>query len=83
MTPNTGRLALLRRIVEQFRVDGVVDLTWFCCHTYNVETYSVQEFLAEEFEIPFIQIETDYSETDLPQLRVRIEAFLEMVTGRV
>jgi len=83
MTPNTGRLALLRRIVEQFGVDGVVDLTWFCCHTYNVETYSVQEFLSEEFGIPFIQIETDYSETDLPQLRVRVEAFLEMVTGRV
>ncbi len=83
MTPNTGRLALLRRVVEQFNVQGVVDLTWFCCHTYNVETYSVREFLSEEFGLPFIHMETDYSESDLPQLRVRIEAFLEMVSGRL
>ena len=65
--------------MEQFKVEGVVDLTWFCCHTYNVETYSVREFLTQEFGLPFIHMETDYSETDLPQLRVRIEAFLEMV----
>jgi benzoyl-CoA reductase/2-hydroxyglutaryl-CoA dehydratase subunit BcrC/BadD/HgdB len=83
MSPNAGRLALLMRLVEQFRVEGVVDLTWFCCHTYNVETFSVREFLSEEFGLPFIHIETDYSESDLPQLRVRIEAFLEMVSGRL
>jgi len=81
MTPNTGRLTLLKRMVEEFRVEGVVDLTWFCCHTYAVETYSVQDFLTKEFGLPFLHIETDYSESDLSQLRVRIEAFLEMVSG--
>lgn len=83
MTPNTGRLDLLRRIVEQFNIQGVVDLTWFCCHTYNVETYSVREFISNEFGLPFIHMETDYSESDLSQLRVRIEAFLEMVSGKL
>jgi len=82
MTPNTGRLALLRRIAAQFNVQGVVDLTWFCCHTYSIETYSVREFFSKELGLPFIHVETDYSESDLPQLRVRIAAFLEMVTGR-
>lgn len=81
MTPNSGRLALLKRLVEQFNVQGIVDLTWFCCHTYNVETFSVKEFVTQEFGLPFIHLETDYSESDLPQLRVRIEAFLEMVHG--
>jgi benzoyl-CoA reductase/2-hydroxyglutaryl-CoA dehydratase subunit BcrC/BadD/HgdB len=83
MTPNTGRLDLLSRIIEQFHVHGVVDLTWFCCHTYNVESFSVQEFVSQKYGLPFMQLETDYSETDLPQLRVRIEAFLEMVHGRL
>jgi benzoyl-CoA reductase/2-hydroxyglutaryl-CoA dehydratase subunit BcrC/BadD/HgdB len=83
MSPNEGRLSLLRRIVKEFRIDGVVDLTWFCCHTYNVETYSVREYLSQEFSLPFIHLETDYSETDLPQLRVRIEAFLEMVNDKL
>jgi benzoyl-CoA reductase/2-hydroxyglutaryl-CoA dehydratase subunit BcrC/BadD/HgdB len=83
MTPNTGRFDLLRRIVQEFKVDAVVDLTWFCCHTYNVETYSVREFISQELGLPFMHMETDYSETDLPQLRVRIEAFLEMVNDKI
>jgi benzoyl-CoA reductase/2-hydroxyglutaryl-CoA dehydratase subunit BcrC/BadD/HgdB len=83
LTPNTGRLSLLKRLVEEYNVQGVVDLTWFCCHTYNVETFSVREFISQEFGLPFIHLETDYSETDLPQLRVRIEAFLEMVAGGI
>jgi benzoyl-CoA reductase/2-hydroxyglutaryl-CoA dehydratase subunit BcrC/BadD/HgdB len=83
MTPNTGRLDLLRRLVEQFNVQGVLDLTWFCCHTYNVETYSVRELISQELGLPYIHMETDYSESDLPQLRVRIEAFLEMIDGRL
>jgi benzoyl-CoA reductase/2-hydroxyglutaryl-CoA dehydratase subunit BcrC/BadD/HgdB len=83
MTPNNGRLDLLRRLVRQFGAHGVVDLTWFCCHTYNVESFSVQECVSQEFGLPFMQLETDYSESDLPRLRVRIEAFLEMISGRL
>jgi benzoyl-CoA reductase/2-hydroxyglutaryl-CoA dehydratase subunit BcrC/BadD/HgdB len=30
--------------------------------------------------VPFLQIETDYSESDTEQLKVRIEAFLEMIS---
>lgn len=29
--------------------------------------------------LPFLQIETDYSTGDLQQLKVRIDAFLEMI----
>jgi hypothetical protein len=29
--------------------------------------------------MPFLQIETDYSESDTGQLKVRIEAFLEIL----
>jgi benzoyl-CoA reductase/2-hydroxyglutaryl-CoA dehydratase subunit BcrC/BadD/HgdB len=82
MTPNEGRLELLSRIVEQYNVQGIIDLTWFCCHTYNVETYSVKEFIQQRYALPFMHIETDYSESDLPQLRIRIEAFLEMIDNK-
>jgi benzoyl-CoA reductase/2-hydroxyglutaryl-CoA dehydratase subunit BcrC/BadD/HgdB len=32
---------------------------------------------AEQLGIPFLQIETGYSESDAEQIRTRIEAFLE------
>jgi len=56
-----------------------VDLTWQACHTYNVEAYKVRNFLRDKFDLPSLHIETDYSEADAEQLKVRIEAFLEMV----
>jgi len=42
----------------------------------------VKRHLQKDGEIPFLQIETDYSESDSEQLKVRIEAFLEMITVR-
>ncbi len=79
MSPNPGRYDLLGRLAKDFKVDGVLDLTWIGCHTYNVESYSIKKYLDEQFGLPFMQVETDYSSSDTEQLRVRIEAFLEMI----
>ena len=79
MTPNRGRLKLLQRLVTDFHVQGVVDLTWQCCHTYNVESFVVKEHIDESCGLPFLHIETDYSIHDTEQLRTRIEAFIELL----
>ncbi len=79
MSPNTGRFELLTRLIDEFSVQGVVDLTWQACHTYNVESYSIKKHVKERHGLPFLQIETDYSDSDAEQLKVRIEAFLEMI----
>lgn len=81
MSPNRGRFELLAELIGAFSVDGVVDLTWQACHTYNIESYSIGKFVKERYGLPFLHLETDYSESDTEQLRVRIEAFLEMVRG--
>jgi len=81
MSPNPGRYNLLAELIEDFSVDGVVDLTWQACHTYNIESYSIGKFVKEKFQLPFLHLETDYSESDTEQLRVRIEAFWEMLRG--
>ncbi len=79
MSPNPGRVDLLSQLIEEFRVDGVVDLTWQACHTYNVESHVVRQLVEDRCGLPFLQIETDYSESDTERLRVRIEAFLELM----
>jgi benzoyl-CoA reductase/2-hydroxyglutaryl-CoA dehydratase subunit BcrC/BadD/HgdB len=81
MSPNTGRFELVEQLVREFSADGVVDLTWQACHTYNVESLRLKQYLQARGATPFLQIETDYSESDTEQLKVRIEAFLEMVRG--
>lgn len=79
MSPNTGRFELVAELADQFRVDGIMDLTWQACHTYNIESYSLKKYIQDTKQLPFLQIETDYSESDIEQLKVRIEAFLEMI----
>lgn len=79
MSPNTGRLELLERMIKEFSIDAVIDLTWQACHTYNVESFHVAKLVQEKLGLPFLQLETDYSSSDSEVLRVRIEALLEMV----
>jgi len=79
MSPNNGRFDLLKEMIQEFSVDGVIDLTWMACHTYNVEAFRIAEFVQETFGMPILHLETDYAESDTEQLRVRIEAYLEML----
>ena len=78
MTPNTNRMELINEMIDEFKIDAVIDLTWQACHTYNIEAYEVQK-LVKAKELPYLHLETDYSSSDLESLKVRIEALLEMV----
>ena len=79
MTPNPNRFDLLGRMIEEYRADGVVEMTLTACLTYNVETRAIRRFCVEEKKVPFISVETDYSQADIEQLNTRITAFLEML----
>lgn len=79
MTPNPNRLELLDRLIDEYKVDGVVEMTLQACHTYNVETLGIRRFVNEKKGIPYINVETDYSQADIGQLNTRITAFLEML----
>ena len=79
MSPNPFRYEALARLTKEFSAEAVVDLTWQGCHTYSVEAFSVKKFVAEELGLPSLHLETDYSTSDTEQLRVRLEAFLEMI----
>ncbi len=79
MSQNPHRYTVLQELAQRFSVDGIVDLTWQGCQTYEVESYSVKNFVRETLHLPFLHIVTDYSPADTEQLNVRIEAFLEML----
>ena len=79
MTPDTNRYELLERLLDEYQVEGVVEMTLQACHTYNVETRAIRKFVNEEKGIPYINVETDYSQADVGQLNTRIAAFIEML----
>jgi benzoyl-CoA reductase/2-hydroxyglutaryl-CoA dehydratase subunit BcrC/BadD/HgdB len=79
MSENQVRLELLASLAKEYHADGVVDITWTGCHTYNIESRVLRDYLASHGNTPLLQIETDYSQGDNAQIRTRVEAFLEMI----
>jgi benzoyl-CoA reductase/2-hydroxyglutaryl-CoA dehydratase subunit BcrC/BadD/HgdB len=49
------------------------------CHGYNIEKYKVQQALTTT-GIPLLAIETDYSDSDIEQIGLRVDAFVEMLS---
>ncbi|MGB8311678.1 MAG: double-cubane-cluster-containing anaerobic reductase [Halobacteriota archaeon] len=80
MTPNERRIEHIRELVETFKVDGVVYYTLQSCHGYNIEKFKVQQAL-KRAHVPMLAIETDYSDSDVGQIEVRVDAFMEMIAS--
>ena len=76
MTPNAKRFALLERLVGEYRIDGIVEIALQFCTPYLIEAHPVREW-AREHGLPYLGLETDYSQSDAGQLSTRLEAFLE------
>lgn len=81
MTPNEGRLEDIRYLAEHYKVDAIIEVTLVACHTFNIEANDVSD-LAQSLDLPYIHIESDYSQQDKGQVSTRLEAFLEMVRER-
>ncbi|GAU75873.1 double-cubane-cluster-containing anaerobic reductase [Fusibacter sp. 3D3] len=79
MTPNPNRVALLDRSIDEYQVDGVIDVILQACHTYAIETISIKKFVNASKTIPYMSVETDYSTADIGQLNTRMAAFVEML----
>ncbi|MFX1257327.1 MAG: double-cubane-cluster-containing anaerobic reductase [Promethearchaeota archaeon] len=77
-TPNDTRLEDIKRLVHEYKVDGVVLYTLSFCQPYDIEAVTFEKKLKKE-GIPVISIITDYSSEDISQITTRIQAFLEML----
>lgn len=79
MSPNENRYELLGRLIDKYKVDGVLDMELQSCHTYQIETTSIRKYVNEEKNIPYLALETDFSQADIGQINTRIAAFIEML----
>ena len=77
MTPNSRRLTELDKMIKRFKPDVVVDVVLHACHSYNIESHKIKEHVMCKHKMPFLKIETDYSQSDAEQIRTRVEALLE------
>lgn len=81
MTPNKRRLSALSQMIDKFKPDAVVDFVLTACHSYNVESYKVGRHVSDCHGLPFLKIESDYSDNDEGQIRTKVEALFEMIVN--
>ncbi len=77
MTPNNRRITETDRMIDKFKPDVIIDFVLHACHSYNVESYKIGRHVTEKHNIPYLKIESDYSDSDIEQIRTRIEAVFE------
>jgi len=75
-TQYPDRLQYIRKMVEDFNVDGVVFERLSFCETWGFEQYSLTQDL-KELGIPLLCMDREYMLTGVGQLRTRVQAFLE------
>jgi benzoyl-CoA reductase/2-hydroxyglutaryl-CoA dehydratase subunit BcrC/BadD/HgdB len=76
-----GRLEFIDQLCEQFKVDGVVSQDVRFC-TYNGwDKFDLKQQMQER-GTPILQIDLEYGHPAGAQMKIRVEAFLEMLESR-
>lgn len=79
MSPNPQRIDAMDEMIEDYQVDGVIEVILQACHTFAIESSRVKRFVTEQKGLPYLCLETDYSQADTGQIDTRISAFLEIL----
>ncbi|OJG37094.1 hypothetical protein RV00_GL000051 [Enterococcus devriesei] len=83
MSNNQPRKELLSQMIDDYQVDGVIDMVLQNCIPFSVESLKIKRFLKEEKDTPYMYLETDYSTSDIEQINTRVTAFIEMLEEEV
>lgn len=75
------RLNSLREKLQQTKAEGIIYHVLRGCTPYDFEL-SMVEKVANQLNIPVLRVETDFSTEDAEQVRIRLEAFVELIEHR-
>ena len=75
------RLSSLTEKLRQTKAEGVIYHILRGCTPYDFELSMVEQ-LADKLDIPVLRVETDFSAEDAEQVKIRLEAFVELIEQR-
>ena len=75
---NQRRIYRIRQLIKDYRIQGVIYHVLRGCLVYDYEYRQLEEEMGK-LGMPVIRVETDYNEEDVEQLRIRVEAFIELI----
>lgn len=78
---NLERWKFIRKMVSDFRVEGIIYQTMRYCDLTGGERFYIEK-MAKDSSIPFLHLEREYWTGGLEQIRTRVGAFIEMIEAR-
>ena len=78
MHPIESRIDHILELVDEFNIEAVIHFSLKYCHPFLYEAPLLQKKL-EARNIPVNILETGHDLSGLGQLRIRIQAFVEMI----
>jgi benzoyl-CoA reductase subunit C len=78
MHPFEARLDFLLELIEEFRVDAVINYNLKYCHSFLYDAPLVRQAL-EKRDVPTAVLEIGHDMSGHGQLRTRVQAFIEML----
>ena len=81
MTPNEERFNDIRESAKEYQADGVIEIVLHGCHTFAVEAFTTMDVVQNELGLPYLRLDTDFSQSDKGQIETRLEAFIEIMTA--
>jgi len=74
------RAEFIKKMIEDFHVDGVIFERLAFCDLWGIEQFTIKnEF--EDWNIPLMMLDREYTLSGLGQLRTRVQAFMETIGG--
>ncbi|WP_429801802.1 2-hydroxyacyl-CoA dehydratase [Campylobacter concisus] len=55
---------VIKKFVDEYKADDVIDIVLSGCHTYAIETNKIKE-ASKEASVSYMSLETDYSKQDV------------------
>ncbi len=74
------RMQRLEQLIQKYSIGGVIYNSLKFCDYSLFETPQIQKFL-EKSGLPLLVLENDYLWGDVEQMKIRVEALLEIVKG--
>jgi benzoyl-CoA reductase/2-hydroxyglutaryl-CoA dehydratase subunit BcrC/BadD/HgdB len=76
------RLDFALKLIQDYKVSGVLWYELLYCETYDSESYFFTQRL-NEHHIPMLKLESEYGAANVGQMKIRIDAFIELVKGGI
>lgn len=76
------RFANLMTLIQDFQVEGAIYHTLRFCDSHSFKANITKRFLQEKLQMPFLELHTEYSPSDIEAIRTRLESFMDILPGR-